>query len=55
MHDNRAYHQEVMHLQRIADRHQRGITRAHIGTTIDNPSVDFAKMRKGWAFTRRDR
>ena len=26
MHNNRAYHQEVMHLQRMADRHQRGIT-----------------------------
>ena len=33
MHNNRAYHQEVMHLQRMANRHNRGITRAHIGTT----------------------
>ncbi|HLG57765.1 MAG TPA: thiamine pyrophosphate-dependent enzyme [Vicinamibacterales bacterium] len=47
MHNNRAYHQEVMHLQRMANRHQRGITRAHIGTTIDNPSVDFAKIAQG--------
>ena len=44
MHNNRAYHQEVMHLQRMASRHDRGITRAHIGTTIDNPNVDYAKM-----------
>jgi thiamine pyrophosphate-dependent acetolactate synthase large subunit-like protein len=36
-----------MHLQRMANRHQRGITRAHIGTTIDNPNVDFAKLAQG--------
>jgi acetolactate synthase-1/2/3 large subunit len=47
MHNNRAYHQELMHLQRMANRHQRGITRAHIGTTIDNPNVDFAKIAEG--------
>ena len=30
MHNNRAYHQELMHVQRMANRHQRGITqRAH--------------------------
>ena len=44
MHNNRAYHQELMHVQRIADRHGRGIERAHIGTTLDNPDIDFAKM-----------
>ena len=47
MHNNRAYHQEVMHLQRMANRHQRGITRAHIGTTIDNPNIDYAKIAQG--------
>jgi thiamine pyrophosphate-dependent acetolactate synthase large subunit-like protein len=47
MHNNRAYHQELMHLQRMANRHQRGITRAHIGTTIDDPNVDFAKIAQG--------
>ena len=35
MHNNRAYHQEVMHIQRMANRRQRGITNAGIGTTID--------------------
>jgi thiamine pyrophosphate-dependent acetolactate synthase large subunit-like protein len=44
MHNNRAYHQEVMHLQRMADRHERGITRAGIGTTIDSPNIDYAKL-----------
>jgi thiamine pyrophosphate-dependent acetolactate synthase large subunit-like protein len=47
MHNNRSYHQEVMHLQRMANRHNRGATRAHIGTTIDNPYVDFAKIAEG--------
>ena len=47
MHNNRAYHQEVMHIQRMANRHQRGIDRWHIGTTIDNPNVDFAKVAQG--------
>jgi thiamine pyrophosphate-dependent acetolactate synthase large subunit-like protein len=47
MHNNRSYHQEVMHIQRMANRHNRGITRAHIGTTIDDPNVDFAKIAQG--------
>jgi acetolactate synthase-1/2/3 large subunit len=47
MHNNRAYHQEVMHIQRMANRHNRGITRANIGTTIEDPNVDFAKIAQG--------
>jgi acetolactate synthase I/II/III large subunit len=46
IHNNRAYHQELMHVQRIAQRNQRGIDRAHIGTTIDNPNIDFATLAK---------
>ena len=46
IHNNRAYHQEWMHVQRIAQRNQRGIDRAHIGTTIDNPNIDFAGLAK---------
>ena len=47
MHNNRAYHQEVMHLQRMAGRHNRGITRANIGTTITDPNIDYAKIAQG--------
>jgi len=47
MHNNRAYHQEVMHIQRMGNRHNRGVTKAHVGTTIDNPNVDFAKVAQG--------
>jgi acetolactate synthase-1/2/3 large subunit len=47
MHNNRAYHQEVMHIQRMANRHQRGITRAGIGTTILDPNIDYATVARG--------
>ena len=47
MHNNRAYHQEVMHIQRLANRHQRGIENAGIGTTLVEPNIDFAKVAQG--------
>jgi thiamine pyrophosphate-dependent acetolactate synthase large subunit-like protein len=46
MHNNRAYHQEVMHLQRMANRHQRGITTAEVGTTLKNPNIDYAALAR---------
>ncbi len=50
MHNNRAYHQETMHIQTMSARHNRGITHAGIGTTIVEPNVDFAKLAQsmGW-------
>ena len=47
MHNNRAYHQEVMHVQRMANRHMRGLDRAHIGTAINDPPIDYAKVAEG--------
>jgi acetolactate synthase-1/2/3 large subunit len=44
MHNNRAYHQEVMQVQIMADRHNRGIDRAGIGTTMTEPNIEFAKL-----------
>jgi len=44
VHNNRAYHQEVMHLQKMAALHNRRMDTAAIGTTIENPNVDFAKL-----------
>lgn len=44
MHNNRAWHQEIMLLQQTANRMQRGIDRTHIGTTIRDPFIDFSKM-----------
>ena len=47
MHNNRAYQQEYMGFQRIANRRQRGIERAHIGTTLREPFIDYATVAKG--------
>ena len=44
IHNNRGYHQELMWVQQVASRRNRGVDRCHIGNTIDNPSVDFSKM-----------
>lgn len=44
MFNNRAYHQETMHLQRVSARMQRGVSTFRIGTTLDNPFIDYAKM-----------
>ena len=44
MHNNRAYHQEVMQVQIMANRHSRGVDRAKIGTAIEDPTIDFTKL-----------
>ena len=52
MHNNRAYHQEVMHLQRMAAIHGRRPDTAWVGTVIDNPAIDYAKLAQAqgvWA------
>jgi acetolactate synthase-1/2/3 large subunit len=48
MHNNRAYHQEFMCLEAMAARHARGVTNAHIGTTLTDPDIDFAAVAKGF-------
>jgi thiamine pyrophosphate-dependent acetolactate synthase large subunit-like protein len=35
-----------MHIQRMANRHQRGIVNAGIGTTITDPNIDYAGMAR---------
>jgi thiamine pyrophosphate-dependent acetolactate synthase large subunit-like protein len=44
VHNNRAYHQEIMHIQRMANRHQRGTTTFGIGSVITDPNIDYAKL-----------
>jgi acetolactate synthase I/II/III large subunit len=46
--NNRAYHQEYMYLQAMANRHGRGIENTHIGVTITDPNVDFATVARGF-------
>jgi acetolactate synthase I/II/III large subunit len=52
MHNNRAYHQEVMHITRMSLRHQRGTddmlnANAGIGTRLDSPNINYAKLAEG--------
>ena len=44
MHNNRAYHQEIMQLQHIAGQRNRGFEQCNIGTTITDPNIDYAKL-----------
>jgi thiamine pyrophosphate-dependent acetolactate synthase large subunit-like protein len=54
MHNNRGYHQEVMHVQRLSNRRNRvaslGNDPGPIGTSIANPNIDYAKLAAsmGW-------
>ncbi len=52
MHNNRGYHQEAMHLQRMAALHKRRPDQAWIGTVLEKPAIDFAKLAQAqgvWA------
>jgi thiamine pyrophosphate-dependent acetolactate synthase large subunit-like protein len=53
MHNNRAYHQELMHLQRMAARRRRGVDgSAKVGNVLEDPYIDFATLAKSmgvWA------
>jgi thiamine pyrophosphate-dependent acetolactate synthase large subunit-like protein len=44
MHNNRAYHQEQMEVQIAANQHNRGTTRTAIGTQLNDPPINFAKL-----------
>ncbi|HXX71451.1 MAG TPA: thiamine pyrophosphate-dependent enzyme [Candidatus Acidoferrum sp.] len=44
MHNNRAYHQELMQIQVMASQHNRGITNASIGSVLIDPAIDYAKL-----------
>jgi acetolactate synthase I/II/III large subunit len=54
MHNNRGYHQEVMHVQRMANRRNRvaslGMDRSPIGTSIENPNIDYASLAKSMGY-----
>ena len=44
MNNNRQYHQEVMHVQKMCNARNRGIDRGEIGSQLSNPNIDFAKL-----------
>lgn len=47
MHNNRAYAQESMLVQGTANRRKRGVERASIGTLIQDPNINYAKLAEG--------
>jgi thiamine pyrophosphate-dependent acetolactate synthase large subunit-like protein len=46
MHNNRGYHQEVMFIAQQASLRNRGQDRAHIGTRLIDPTIDYAMMAR---------
>jgi acetolactate synthase I/II/III large subunit len=47
MRNNRCYHQELMQVQMMCNRMNRGVDKAHIGNDITNPNIDYAKLAQG--------
>ena len=48
VHNNRAYHQELMYLQQQCAARNRGVDQAPIGTTITDPNIDYAQMARAY-------
>ena len=48
MHNNRGYHQEVMFIEQQASIRNRGADRAHIGTKLWRPDIDYAKLAQAY-------
>ncbi|AOH85244.1 thiamine pyrophosphate-binding protein [Sphingomonas panacis] len=47
MHNNRSWHQETMHLKRMAGRRDRDPYSWAIGTMMTDPEIDFAQIARG--------
>jgi acetolactate synthase-1/2/3 large subunit len=45
--NNRSYHQEIMHVQRMCNQRNRGIDRGQVGSMLTDPNIDFAKVAQG--------
>jgi thiamine pyrophosphate-dependent acetolactate synthase large subunit-like protein len=48
MHNNRAWHQELMFIEYMCGVRGRGTDRGHIGTSLRDPYIDYAKMAAGY-------
>jgi len=48
MHNNRAWHQELMFVEYMCGVRGRGTDRGHIGTSLREPFIDYAKMAAGY-------
>jgi len=45
--NNRSYHMELMHVQRMCNQRNRGIENGIMGSTLTDPNIDFAKIAQG--------
>jgi thiamine pyrophosphate-dependent acetolactate synthase large subunit-like protein len=48
MHNNRGWHQELMFMQFMAGVRNRGTDRMHIGCSLTNPQIDYAKLAQAY-------
>jgi thiamine pyrophosphate-dependent acetolactate synthase large subunit-like protein len=48
MHNNRAWHQERMFIQYMSGVRGRGTNRAHVGTELTDPPIDYALLARGY-------
>ena len=44
MHNNRAWHQELMYVEYMAGVRGRGTNRGYIGSSLRDPFIDYTKM-----------
>lgn len=44
MNNNRAYHMELMHVQRMCNARNRSVDRGAIGSQITDPNIDYARL-----------
>ena len=48
VHNNRAYHAEVMIVQRMCGSRGRGMANAHIGSMLNEPAISYSQMAKAY-------
>ena len=48
MHNNRAWHQELMFVEYMTGVRGRGTDRGHIGNVLRDPFIDYTKMAEGY-------
>jgi len=48
VHNNRAYHAEIMIVQRMCGNRGRAVANAHIGSAISEPTISYSQMAKAY-------
>jgi len=55
MHNNRAWHQELMFVEYMCGVRGRGTDRGHIGSSLRDPFIDYTKMAAGYGMATEER